>query len=187
MANGSGQGYELIHGNRDGPGKTNETFTICRVGVPRRRVATEIKKGLHPDYHLVRVKEIYYPRNNPNSESMDNVNAQKGGWCCPAHAQSKCQSSRRAAGAPDGERRFLPGVSPETRSTDFIHGEEPPDEAKDRTYALCRLGVPRRQLVWEIAAGLHPGYGLLHSPRGYLPWPTNSAETERWSCCLVTR
>jgi hypothetical protein len=187
MANNVERGHELIHGNRDGPGKTNETFTICRTGVPRRRVAAEIKTGLHSNYHLVKVKGIYYPRNNPNSKAMDNVNAQEDGWRCPAQATDARPPSEGVPVTPGGEKRFLPGAPAKTRSMDFIHGEEPPVEAKKRTYTLCRLGVPRRQLVWEIAAGLHPDYGLVHSPRGDLPWPTNAAETQRWSCCMVAR
>jgi len=187
MANGIDCGYELIHGNRDGPGKCSETFTICQIGVPRRRVAAEIKKDLHPNYHLVEVSGIYYPRNNPNSKAMDNVNAQRSGWRCPAHEAYALLLAEGPPASPAREKRFLPGAPAKTRSIDFVHGEDPPVEAKERTYALCRLGVPRRQLVWEIAAGLHPGYGLLRSPRGYLPWPTNAEKTQSWSCCMVAR
>lgn len=44
---------EFIHGNRDGEHLRNETYTICRLGVPAARLVDEIEAGLHPGYAVV--------------------------------------------------------------------------------------------------------------------------------------
>ncbi len=177
MANSFGRGYEFIHGNRDGAGKTSETYTICRVGVPRRRVIAEIEKGLHTKYHLVKVRGFYYPRNNPNSKAIDNVNAPSGGWQCPAHW---------AQLTPAGPlKSFVENEATDARKVVFIHGDKVTTSSPMRTYTICRLGVPRQRLNQEIAAGLHPDYCLVRRARGFFSWPTNAKATESWRCCIV--
>jgi len=47
---------ELVYEENDGEVKRH--YTICRLGVPRRRMAEEVHKGLHPGYKANRVKPM---------------------------------------------------------------------------------------------------------------------------------
>jgi hypothetical protein len=47
---------EYIHGHQDGKKRRNEHYTICRLGVPLRMLAREVREGLHPDYEVVTFK-----------------------------------------------------------------------------------------------------------------------------------
>jgi hypothetical protein len=64
-----------IRGNNDGPGGRNETYNIGRrENVSRSQVVREIKQGLHPDNHVVKVNGREYARDNPDGSKRDNVN-----------------------------------------------------------------------------------------------------------------
>ena len=177
MANGFGGGEEFIHGNGDGPGNTSDTYTVCRVGVPRDRVVEEIREGLHPKYQLVHVRGIPYPRNKGNTKAIDNVNAPNGPWQCPAHAATLTAEGSLESFVECGRRGKM---------VEFIHGEKVNGKPQDRTYAICRPGVPRRRLVQEIEAGLHPSYQLAVEGDRLYPRPANTLVTEHWQCCMVT-
>lgn len=67
-----------IKGRNDGPGGRNEHYDVgSRKNVPRRNVVAEIKRGEHPDSHVVKVKGREYARDNPDSSTSDNVNRGK--------------------------------------------------------------------------------------------------------------
>ncbi|WP_406649439.1 DUF3892 domain-containing protein [Aliisedimentitalea scapharcae] len=64
-----------IRGKQDGPGGRNEHYDIGRrKDVPRRTAVKEIKQGLHPDAHIVKVRGREYVRDNPDGSKSDNVN-----------------------------------------------------------------------------------------------------------------
>ena len=64
-----------IIGKNDGPGRRNEHYDIGnRKNVPRRNVVAEIKRGEHPDAHIVTVNDREYARDNPDGSKNDNVN-----------------------------------------------------------------------------------------------------------------
>lgn len=64
-----------IKGKNDGPGGRNEHYDIgTRKNVPRRNVVAEIKRGEHPDAHVVKVNDREYARDNPDHSKDDNVN-----------------------------------------------------------------------------------------------------------------
>jgi hypothetical protein len=67
-----------IIGNNDGPGGRNETYKIgSRTAVPRPQAVAEVKAGLHPDAHVVKIKRREYVRDNPDGSKSDNVNRNK--------------------------------------------------------------------------------------------------------------
>ncbi len=67
-----------ITGNNDGPGGRNESYDIGkRKNIPRKTVVKEIKRGIHPDSHTVKVNGQEYARDNPDSSKIDNVNRKK--------------------------------------------------------------------------------------------------------------
>lgn len=67
-----------IKGKNDGPGGRNEHYDIGdRKNVPRRNVVAEIKRGEHPDAHVVKIKGREYARDNPDGSKTDNVNRDK--------------------------------------------------------------------------------------------------------------
>lgn len=67
-----------IKGNNDGPGGRNETYDIgSRKDVPRTQVVREIKEGMHPDAHVVKINRREYARDNPDGSKKDNVNRDK--------------------------------------------------------------------------------------------------------------
>jgi hypothetical protein len=64
-----------IVGNNDGPGGRNETYRIgSRPAVPRSQAVREVRRGMHPDAHVVRVNNQSYVRDNPDHSKRDNVN-----------------------------------------------------------------------------------------------------------------
>ncbi len=64
-----------IKGRNDGPGGRNEHYDVGgRPNVPRRNVVAEIKRGEHPDAHVVKVNGREYARDNPDASTKDNVN-----------------------------------------------------------------------------------------------------------------
>jgi hypothetical protein len=67
-----------IKGKNDGPGGRNEHYDIGnRKYVPRRIAVAEVKRGEHPDAHVVKVKGREYVRDNPDRSKDDNVNRNK--------------------------------------------------------------------------------------------------------------
>jgi hypothetical protein len=67
-----------IIGNNDGPGGRNESYKIgSRKQVPRAQAVREVKNGQHPDAHVVKINNIEYVRDNPDSSKADNVNRNK--------------------------------------------------------------------------------------------------------------
>ena len=67
-----------IIGNNDGPNGRNETYNIgSRKNVPRSKAVKEVKRGDHPDAHIVKVNGKEYVRDNPDSSKSDNVNRNK--------------------------------------------------------------------------------------------------------------
>lgn len=67
-----------IKGRNDGPNGRNEHYDVgSRSNVPRRNVVAEIKRGEHPDAHVVTVNGREYARDNPDGSTGDNVNRNK--------------------------------------------------------------------------------------------------------------
>ncbi len=67
-----------IVGNNDGPGGRNETYNIGRrKSVKRTQVVKEIKQGMYPDAHVVKINGREYARDNPDNTKKDNVNRKK--------------------------------------------------------------------------------------------------------------
>ena len=55
-----------IRGNQDGFNGRNETYNVGnRKNIPRHQIVSEIKNGLHPDYHIYHRKNQEYVRDNP--------------------------------------------------------------------------------------------------------------------------
>ena len=64
-----------IKGLNDGPGGRNEHYNVGNRGnVPRRNIVAEIKRGEHPDSHVVKINDREYARDNPDRSKKDNVN-----------------------------------------------------------------------------------------------------------------
>ena len=67
-----------IVGKNDGPGGRNEHYDVGkRKNVPRRNIVAEIKRGEHPDAHVVTIEGREYARDNPDRSKADNVNRNK--------------------------------------------------------------------------------------------------------------
>ena len=67
-----------ITGKNDGPGGRNDHYDVGnRTNVPRRNIVAEIKRGEHPDSHVVKINDRKYARDNPDSSKKDNVNKEK--------------------------------------------------------------------------------------------------------------
>lgn len=67
-----------ITGKNDGPGGRNEHYDVGnRINVPRRNIVAEIKRGEHPDSHIVKINDREYARDNPDHSKNDNVNKGK--------------------------------------------------------------------------------------------------------------
>lgn len=63
-----------IKGCGDGPNGRNEHYNIgSRKSVPRRNAVAEVKRGEHPGYHVVKVNDREYVRDNPDHSKSDNV------------------------------------------------------------------------------------------------------------------
>jgi len=64
-----------IRGNNDGPNGRNESYRVGnRLHVPRLRMVQEVKRGLHPGNHVIKVRGREYVRDDPDSSTKDNVN-----------------------------------------------------------------------------------------------------------------
>lgn len=64
-----------IKGNHDGPNGRNETYRIGnRTHVPRTQAVKEVEQGQHKGYHVVKINERKYVRDNPDNSKKDNVN-----------------------------------------------------------------------------------------------------------------
>ncbi|GHF37265.1 DUF3892 domain-containing protein [Seohaeicola zhoushanensis] len=67
-----------IIGRNDGPGSRNEHYDVgSRKNVSRREIVSEIKRGEHPDAHVVNINGREYARDNPDRSTTDNVNRRK--------------------------------------------------------------------------------------------------------------
>lgn len=67
-----------IKGKNDGPNGRNEHYDIgARKNVSRVQAVKEVKQGLHPDAHVVKVNGREYVRDNPDHSTKDNVNRKK--------------------------------------------------------------------------------------------------------------
>lgn len=64
----------------DGGGQRR--FTLCRLGIPRETLVAEVKAGLHPDYHVVRIGRESYVRANPGPDRRTTVNRVGRPWSC---------------------------------------------------------------------------------------------------------
>lgn len=131
---------EFIRGNRDGPNRRNETYTVCRVNVPIERFEEERALGLHPSYLEHRVAP---------------------GWRCPAHARRQAPAPASLAAYED-KQPTIPGTAQEL---EIVHKTTRQSRAGKPTCVVCRLGVPRERLVAEIEThddplipSLHPGF-----------------------------
>lgn len=64
----------IIHGNEDGKGGRNKTYTIPGRGtVPRRTLVKEVESGKHPNHSIYKREGQKYLRANPNLTNSDNV------------------------------------------------------------------------------------------------------------------
>ena len=67
-----------IVGKNDGPNGRNEHYKIgSKADVPRRNAVAEVKRGEHPGYHVVKINNREYVRDNPDPSKSDNVNRKK--------------------------------------------------------------------------------------------------------------
>ena len=65
-----------IKGRNDGPGGRNEHYDVGkRKNVPRRNAVAEVKRGEHPGFHILKVNDREYVRDNPDPSTKDNVNS----------------------------------------------------------------------------------------------------------------
>lgn len=64
-----------IKGNNDGPGGRNDSYQIgSRKKVPRPQAVKEVEQGKHEGYHIVKINNKKYVRDNPDKSKKDNVN-----------------------------------------------------------------------------------------------------------------
>lgn len=76
LTNRPAQALELVQRDPDRPPQ-RQTFTICRVAVPRERLVREVEAGLHPGYHVRRTKSGRpFVQGNP-TDVFDNVDEPK--------------------------------------------------------------------------------------------------------------
>lgn len=173
---GYGHGLEFIHANSAGPGGVSDTYTICRVGVPRARLVREVQKGFHPHYQIVHVDGRDFVRRKPGAEEVERVN-QDGPWVCAA--QTEAQRTR------EGSYRNLVRLPPCEPNLELIHGEQSPRDGRNRSYTVCRLAVPRERLLQEISEGMHPGYSVTQESGVKVPQPNHHVDC--WSCAVRDR
>ena len=65
----------LIKERNDDPGCRKEHYDVgARKNIPRRNVVAEIKRGQHPDAHVVKINGREYARDNPDKSKSDNMN-----------------------------------------------------------------------------------------------------------------
>ena len=65
-----------ITGNQDGSKGGNDTYNIQGRGtnIPRKKIVSETKKGLHPNHIVTKINGEEYIKAKPNSAEQDNVN-----------------------------------------------------------------------------------------------------------------
>lgn len=51
----------------------NERFKVGNRELSRRELVSEIKNGLHPDYHVMNQGGRQIPRSNPDNSSRNNL------------------------------------------------------------------------------------------------------------------
>ncbi len=134
---------EFIFGNRDGGKRRNESYNVCRFHVPETLFEEEKKVGFH-------------------ARALSEMHALN---CCPALGQADPPVE-----LPLTDKRASPFRG---RPGEFIELVYPENQASnERLLTICRLGVPRRRMAQEVAAGLHPRYkavrvGRQGSPNRY--------------------
>lgn len=177
MAYGYGRGYESIHRNQDGIDGVAETYTICRIGVSRRRLVKEIDRSsrlpsrqqVHPDYHVVQLKSGAFVRNNPQISS-DNIN-HEAPWRCMARNPKELSREGSLTSFLGFESRS--DTPPHERER--IHGEQGHVPGGNQSYTVCRFGVSRQRLIEEVEAGMHPGIKVVQEDGEKRPWLPSSA------------
>ena len=139
----------FIHGNHEGPNRRNESYTICRVNVPRQRLVEEIRRGYHPFHEVETIDGKEYPK----LKSGRLTDPPRNPWI--ACAECRAVGSKKFA-TPEPEP--IPAyASPLQCDEERIIRQ---DEKKD-TFFTCRLGVRRTDAVREALAGWYPGYHRL--------------------------
>lgn len=135
---------DFIRGNRDGPNRRNESYTVCRLHVPKDRFDNETALGLHP-----------------GTVALTGVE--------PCPAESFLQRSKKSLSplepAPlsawsqkHGGLKTVPA-----HAAEHVHSTSP----VDGSCTICRLRVPRQRMVEEVHAKLHPGYHVVTMATGY--------------------
>lgn len=177
------RGKEFIRGNHDGPYGVDDTYTVCRLSIPRQQLVEEIDEHhLHPGYRVLHMRDRHgnvvdeRPQNTPDTLAFTNIN--QGNWpaCCPAEAH--------AAEAADNQppRRLSPdGVG----VTEYIHGHRDGANRRNEHYTICRLGVPVRTLVREVREGFHPDYEVTYKGGQFHVRRKDGTEEPTWSCGMV--
>ncbi|MCP5110972.1 MAG: hypothetical protein GY953_09070 [bacterium] len=136
----------FIHGNHEGYNRRNESYTICRIDVPRKLLVEEIRRGYHPFHVVETVGGKEYPR------LKDDRLADPPKIACTACLA--IGNEKFATPEPDKIPTYAsPLQSDEER---MVRQDEEED-----TYFTCRLGVRRPDAVNEALAGWYPGYHRL--------------------------
>jgi hypothetical protein len=157
------RGKEFIRGNHDGPYGVDDTYTVCRLSVPRPQLVKEIDEDhLHPGYRVLHMRDRHgkvideRPQKTPDSLAFTNVNHGD----CPADPPA-----RRLVQGGDG----IP---------EYIHGHRDGTNRRNEHYTISRLGVPLETLVLEIREGLHPEFQFQVRRKNGDPEP-------EWKCGMV--
>lgn len=63
-----------IRGNQDGKNGENQSYTIHGRGtVSRAQLVKEVKKGMHPHHHVIKVNGVNFARSDANHKRTDNI------------------------------------------------------------------------------------------------------------------
>lgn len=174
---------EFIRGNHDGPYDVDDTYTVCRVNVPRRQLVEEIDTlQLHPGYRVLHVRDASgnvideRPQNTPDGIAFTNIN--QGNWpeCCPA------EKHRNQAAKEGPSSRLAPSG---TCTVEYIHGHRDGKNRRNEHYTICRLGVPMRILAREVREGLHPDYEVVYKCGQFQVRRKDGTEEPAWRCGMV--
>lgn len=145
--------WEFVRGNRDAPDGTSETYTVCRLRVPKKRLDEEMQLGLHPHF----------------------LSLERRGEC-PAHLFLKAAAMKRArlghATPPPSavplERWRASGLLGRPAEAVEVIQRDPDRSGDASSFTICRIAVPRERMVLEVKEGLHPGYHVRRRRGGSL-------------------